>query len=270
MKKIKKDISVFLPNPDQSTLDINTRTFSSGEVMASLAFLEESLRLKSGDSLLEYPCGDGRRSFELARRGIRVTGVTARVSQRTRLEVAAKKEEIPVRFLSAVDSALDLAVDSFDAAICDLGLSSEQNPLNARGAVKGRDLNKVARALDCLREGGLLFLTAFHQEWVDRHLYAEDWSEPPERVELNHRSFQVFRRREAFYSTASSSTTAFERRDLGNGGYLFEDLLRLVSRLGGRVVRSSNDFTGEKSEWPSALIFVVAEKISAVALGRGV
>ncbi len=39
------------------------------------AFLVQALQCKAGSHLLDVPCGNGRLSFELARRGYRVTGV---------------------------------------------------------------------------------------------------------------------------------------------------------------------------------------------------
>lgn len=51
------------------------RTVPTDEMTRGEAdFLEQELRLKPGDSVLDIPCGDGRHAAELASRGYRMTG----------------------------------------------------------------------------------------------------------------------------------------------------------------------------------------------------
>ena len=57
------------------TLDLWRQAISPQQTIAEAEFLIENLNCKRGSHLLDVPCGNGRLSFELAKRGYRVTGV---------------------------------------------------------------------------------------------------------------------------------------------------------------------------------------------------
>ena len=56
-------------------LDLWRKAIPAEHTRAESNFLVEALRCEKGAHLLDVPCGNGRLSFELARRGLRVTGV---------------------------------------------------------------------------------------------------------------------------------------------------------------------------------------------------
>src|SRR5438094_564326 len=56
-------------------LDLWRKAIPPEHTKAESDFLVEALNCQTGDHLLDVPCGNGRLSFELARRGYRVTGV---------------------------------------------------------------------------------------------------------------------------------------------------------------------------------------------------
>jgi len=56
-------------------LDLWRKAISPEHTKREADFLETALQCDQGDHLLDVPCGNGRLSFELAKRGYRVTGV---------------------------------------------------------------------------------------------------------------------------------------------------------------------------------------------------
>jgi SAM-dependent methyltransferase len=56
-------------------LDLWRKAIPPEHTQAEAEFLVEALRCEKGAHLLDVPCGNGRLSLELARRGLRVTGV---------------------------------------------------------------------------------------------------------------------------------------------------------------------------------------------------
>src|SRR6266480_4327142 len=56
-------------------LDLWRKAIPPEHTKAEADFLIEALQCDAGSHLLDVPCGNGRLSFELARRGYRVTGV---------------------------------------------------------------------------------------------------------------------------------------------------------------------------------------------------
>src|SRR6266705_1529218 len=57
------------------TLDLWRKAIPSEQTKAESEFLINNLACDAGAHLLDLPCGNGRLSFELAKRGYRVTGV---------------------------------------------------------------------------------------------------------------------------------------------------------------------------------------------------
>src|SRR5262249_50594478 len=57
------------------TLDLWRRAIPPNQTVAEAEFLLDKLNCETGAHVLDVPCGNGRLSFELAKRGLRVTGV---------------------------------------------------------------------------------------------------------------------------------------------------------------------------------------------------
>ena len=57
------------------SLDLWRKAISPDQTKREADFLVDALQCEAGSHLLDLPCGNGRLSFELARRGYRVTGV---------------------------------------------------------------------------------------------------------------------------------------------------------------------------------------------------
>src|SRR5437868_11903885 len=57
------------------TLDLWRKAIPPNQTKAEADFLIKVLHCQAGAHVLDVPCGNGRLSFELAKRGFRVTGV---------------------------------------------------------------------------------------------------------------------------------------------------------------------------------------------------
>jgi SAM-dependent methyltransferase len=81
--------------------------------LADVDFLEKTFDAKPGARLLDVPCGNGRHSIELARRGYRVTGID--LSEEF---LAAARSELDADWRSGDMRALELEASAFDGAFC--------------------------------------------------------------------------------------------------------------------------------------------------------
>ena len=81
--------------------------------LADVDFLEKTFGVKPGARLLDVPCGNGRHSIELARRGYRVTGID--LSEEF---LAAARTELDSDWRKGDMRALQLEPSTFDGAFC--------------------------------------------------------------------------------------------------------------------------------------------------------
>ena len=96
------------------TLDLWRKAIPPSKTNAEAEFLAAHLNCQSGAHVLDVPCGNGRLSFELAKRGFRVTGVDiseefieeARATIATSASDKAGPPAIPTRRDSGIDFIL--------------------------------------------------------------------------------------------------------------------------------------------------------------------
>jgi len=81
--------------------------------LADVDFLEKTFDVKLGARLLDVPCGNGRHSIELARRGYRVTGID--LSDEL---LALARSELDADWRKGDMRALELEASAFDGAFC--------------------------------------------------------------------------------------------------------------------------------------------------------
>ena len=132
-------------------------------------FVVERLELAPGTHVLDLACGHGRHSIELARRGMRVTGLDLSAPS---LEIArrhARDAEVDVEFVQ--QDMRDLAAEArFDAVV---------NLFTAFGyfadeADDARVIEHVGRAL---RPGGRFLVDLLNPLWLARNYQPKVWDE---------------------------------------------------------------------------------------------
>jgi SAM-dependent methyltransferase len=94
-------------------VDFWTRAMTPALTLADVEFLEKTFDVKPGARLLDVPCGNGRHSIELARRGYRVTGID--LSEEF---LAAARSELDADWRIGDMRALELESAAFDGAFC--------------------------------------------------------------------------------------------------------------------------------------------------------
>ena len=94
-------------------VDFWTRAMTPALTLADVDFLEKAFDVNPGARLLDVPCGNGRHSIELARRGYRVTGID--LSEEF---LAAARAELDADWRKADMRALELESAAFDGAFC--------------------------------------------------------------------------------------------------------------------------------------------------------
>ena len=94
------------------------RAIPPAVTLAEVDFLEKTLVAPAGGCLLDFPCGSGRHSIELARRGYRVTGVDMSAESVVQARERAEQAQVPLELRSGDMRSPQLPAQSFDGAFC--------------------------------------------------------------------------------------------------------------------------------------------------------
>lgn len=144
---------------------------------AEVDFMISALELQPGARVLDIPCGEGRHSIELARRGFRVIGLDFNPNAVAAAMKRAAEAGVEPFFLTGDMRDLD-ASEEYDAVVCfftSFGYFSDDENLDFA--------RRVARAL---RPGGRFLLELHIAESVYPIFREREWSwvskEPPLRV----------------------------------------------------------------------------------------
>ena len=96
-----------------AAVDFWTRAMTPALTLADVDFLEKTFDVKPGARLLDVPCGNGRHSIELARRGYRVTGIDLSEEM-----LAAARAKLDADWRFGDMRALELERSVFEGAFC--------------------------------------------------------------------------------------------------------------------------------------------------------
>ena len=96
-----------------AAVDFWTRAMTPALTLGEVDFLEKALEVSPGARLLDVPCGNGRHSIELARRGYRITGID--LSDEF---LAAARSQLDADWRKGDMRSLELESAAFDGAFC--------------------------------------------------------------------------------------------------------------------------------------------------------
>jgi SAM-dependent methyltransferase len=152
---------------------------------AEVEFMISALELQPEARVLDIPCGEGRHTIELAKRGFRVTGFEFNPNAIAAAVKRAAEAGVEPRFVTGDMRELD-ASEEYDATVCfftSFGYFNDEENLDFA--------RRVARAL---RPGGRFLLELHIAETVYPIFREREWSwvsqEPPLRV-LEERRFDL-------------------------------------------------------------------------------
>lgn len=141
-----------------------------GGTLAEADFLVEHLALAPGARVLDLGCGTGRHAVELAKRGMKVTGVDLSAGMLTEAAKAAAAAGVSVTWVNS--TAQDYRSEApFDAvySVCEGGLC-----LFNEGDPPDRDLAIFRVLFDALRPGGRALITVLNAMRFIRQYTPED------------------------------------------------------------------------------------------------
>ncbi len=235
-------------------LNVYGHMFTEERAEKESAFVTGALQLKEGASVLDLCCGQGRHSVQLAKRGLKVTGLDLNPDYVELAQQAAKASKVEIETVAADMREIPFA-DKFDAIV---------NMYSSFGYLESEaeDLKVLESAARALKTGGRILLDMLNREWAIDNYIRNDWH------------------------TGADGTLYVERRDLDlatsrmhvhfivvdpKGGrresighmirlYTLTEMTRLLERVGMRVTKVFGGFEGEEYGIGTRRMIIVATK----------
>lgn len=156
-------------------------TFNPKTNNAETRYFIKRLGLKSGMSFLDCPCGIGRISVPMAKKGIKVTGVDITKDYLEELSKSAKKKKLPITTVHKDMRRINFK-NEFDAA---------GNIWTSFGYFEKETdnllvLKKIHKAL---KPGGKFLLHQINRDFIMRHFRLTDWFQVEDTYILDRRVF---------------------------------------------------------------------------------
>lgn len=222
---------------DQEYLDESEETLSNERTLLEVDFIEKTLDLRQGASILDIPCGHGRHSIELAKRGYDVTGVDLNGFFLSVAQTAADQADLAVQFQQCDMRAFD-SIGQFDVAI---------NLFTAMGYFDRDedDLEFLARVHRSLKPGGQFLLDFINRNWLIRNFRPKDWYPlPDEAFLLVERELDHIRGLNLEHRTKVTSGVAGKTRTSSLRVYTANELVTMAEKVGFTFQEAFGDFSG--------------------------
>lgn len=214
-----------------------TPEYTVGQVDA----LEQLLELAPPADILDIPCGQGRHSIELARRGYHVTGVDRSAHL---LDVARRRAREAGQLAGSVEFVQsDMREFSrpgaFDVAI---------NVFTSFGYLESEteDARALAAWYECLRSGGRLVMEMMHKYWVIRSARDQVWVETPGAFTLERVRYDVMTDRTETERIVILGDGRVERRHFAIRQYSLVELAAMARKVGFELAGAYGSLDGEE------------------------
>ena len=224
-----------------------TNAMTPALTLADVDFLEKTFAAKPGARLLDVPCGNGRHSIELARRGYRTTGID--LSQEF---LAAARADLDADWRFGDMRDLQLEPSAFDGAFC---FGNSFGYLDYEGA--GAFLSSIVRAL---KPGATLVIeTGVCAESILPTIVAKRW----------HRFGDLFIASENRYDATASRLDidytfirdgTIETRPASSHVFTVAEIGRMLETAGFDVLRRHGGLADETYQLGSPRLIITAKR----------
>ena len=244
------------------TLDLWRKAIPPEQTKAESQFLIDHLNCDAGTHVLDVPCGNGRLSFELAKRGLRVTGVDiseefiaeARSIQSGSLDPSAHTDVLdliaPLDFIHRDMRELEGA-GIYDGAYC-FG--------NSFAFLEYEDMEKFLRGVARAVKPGARFLisTGMAAESVIPDFEEQSCHEVGDlavRIKERYNTAESCIDSEYIFEQSGKTETRVAREWI----YTVAEMRRMLERAGFRIIDLYGSLKGEPYQLGSRELFIVSE-----------
>jgi 2-polyprenyl-3-methyl-5-hydroxy-6-metoxy-1,4-benzoquinol methylase len=200
------------------------------QIAKQVDFIEASLGLAKGATVLDVGCGLGLQSIELARRGYLIVGLDLSLAMITRAAESAQQQNLKVSFVHADIREMEFD-GAFDGVICmDTTFGFFDDDAN-------RDV--LARMQHALKPGGRMLLDVVNRDYVIKSQPNLVWFEGDECVCMEESEFNYFNSRLTVKRTMMREDGRQTNAEYSVRLYSLHELGQLVQQMGFRVIEVS-------------------------------
>jgi 2-polyprenyl-3-methyl-5-hydroxy-6-metoxy-1,4-benzoquinol methylase len=200
------------------------------QVAKQVDFIEASIGVGKGGTILDVGCGLGLHAIELTRRGYLVVGLDLSLAMITHAAEAAQQQKLRLSFVHADIREMEFD-GAFDGAICmgtTFGFFDEES---------NRDV--LARLRQALRPGGRVLLDVVNRDYVTRFQPNLVWFEGDGCVCMEESEFNYFNARLAVKRTMMREDGHQSNAEYSLRLYSLHELGQLMQLSGFRVIEVS-------------------------------
>ncbi len=148
---------------------------------AQVRYIMRKLNIKRGSRFLDCPCGIGRISLPLAKRGVRVTGVDLTESYLEEAARKAKQARLPIKLVHSDMRRVNFR-NEFDAV---------GNLWTSFGYFEKESDNVLTlkKLYQALKPGGRFVMQVINRDWIMVHYATRGWEEAGGVISIENRSF---------------------------------------------------------------------------------
>jgi cyclopropane fatty-acyl-phospholipid synthase-like methyltransferase len=218
---------------------------------AQARYLIRKLQLKAGDRFLDCPCGIGRLSLPLARRGIRVTGVDLECTYLEELAQVARRRKLHLKLVHR-------DIRQVDFKSCFDGVANMWTSFGYF-ARESDDLLVLKNMFRALKRGGRFLLHVINRDWLLHNFQPRDWYEARELQVLEERRFDY--RTSTMYSTWTFVRSQEERSYQTHiRMYSCHELVHFMGRAGFVDIQGFGSMKDEPVSRDSRMLWIVGAK----------
>ena len=214
-------------------------------------YLMKKLKLKSGSTFLDCPCGIGRISIPLAKKGIKVTGIDIVPSYLEELATKAKRGKLNINLVEADMRRIDFK-EKFEAA---------GNLWTSFGYFEKESDNRLVlkKVFRALKPGGRFMLHMINRDWVITNFQKTDWMEIDGIKLLEDRSFDYQKSfsHERWHFVKDGREISYDTRIRM---YSFHELFAMFESVGFRGVEGYSSEKDEPITRSSRMMWITGRK----------
>ena len=235
--------------------DFYTKTYTHLDkeiTVKQVDFIIDILKIEKKHKILDIPCGFGRHSLELTKRGYDVTGMEYHQTQIDRAKKLMKEEgvEFPIIQADMRNIPHEGKYDRLYNYFTSFGyFIDEENEETVR------QFNKA------LKPGGLLLLESMNRDWIIKNMdpgrihHNDDGS-----IFLEESEFDPLTSRMHGTHTLVKPGAKIEKRELNLRTYSAHELINLFSANGFEIERVCNHEGKDFTTWSKRIVMVIRKK----------